>query len=228
MLRQADAWAWLFGVSILFMSSAGGKEARGGRRDGRCSAVHRCLPLMPPIACKSRRMRCTCLPASPLILYSHMELRPNLIEKGRESPLVLSIGNLTGLCRLLKIISFVKVCFSIIANYSSTVLESPKMLLCKQSCFTIKKHLPSWRCHGVTATVTFQSLSRNYYLADSQQCLVKQTRKNETKRKLCFTGLVSCFRVLAEQDTSTAERSEARLNLSIRFYLLLEKLLSFD
>lgn len=127
---------------------------RGKRGEEEMEGALQCIdtiPLMPPIACKSRRMRCTCLPASPLILYSHVELRPNLIEKGRDSPLVLSIGNLTGLCRLLKIISFVKVRFSIIANYSSTVLESPKMLLCKQSCFTIKKHLPSWRCHGVNS-----------------------------------------------------------------------------
>lgn len=74
-----------------------------------------------------------------------------------ETPVTLSLGNLFSICRLLKnhSISFGKDWFIIIANYSSTVPLSPKMLLREQCCFDIKEHRASWRCHGASHTSIF-------------------------------------------------------------------------
>lgn len=125
------------------MSSAEGQEVSG--REEEMEGALQCtdaIPPIPPIACESRRMRCTCL-----ILYSHMkELRSNPIEtpvKGQRESISTINRQLVRPLQIVEdhLISFVKVCFSIIANCSSTVPSSPKMLLCKQSCFNIKKHL---------------------------------------------------------------------------------------
>lgn len=128
------------------------------------------IALSPQAACESRRRRLTCL-FSSLILYSLMkELRSNLIEwercqqkgKGESiSPLTIHLALQSVKNHL---ISFVKVCFSIIANYSSTVLQSLKMLMDKHTCFYSEEHLAS--CHGVTASVTFPSSYGNYHLAE--------------------------------------------------------------
>lgn len=81
------------------------------------------------------------------------------------------------------LISFVKVCFSIIANYSSTVLESLKMAMGKDTCFYSEEHLAS--CHGVTASVTFQSSYGNYHLAECDSD-VWQGKQGRMRLKFVF------------------------------------------
>lgn len=128
--------------------------------------------------------------SNSLLSHEGVEIQPDKNRKGaskRAGRAHQSSHNSPGLCRVLKshLISFVKVCFSIIANYSSTVPESLQMLLCKHTCFNSKGHLASWRCHGVTATVTFQSFSRNHHLAECDSG-VRQGKQGRMKLKFVF------------------------------------------
>lgn len=78
------------------------------------------------------------------------------------------------------LISFVKVCFSIIANYSSTVLQPLKMVMGKHTCFYSEEH---------PASVTFQSSYGNHYLAECDSGVWQG--KPGRMRSLCSTALIS-------------------------------------
>lgn len=130
------------------------------------------------------------LASNSLLSQEGVKIQPDQNGKGaskRAGRAHQSSHNSPGLYRVLKghLISFRKVCFSIIANYSSTVSESLKMLLCKHTCFNSKEHLASWRCHGVTATVTFQSFSRNDHLAECDSG-VQQGKQGRIRLKFVF------------------------------------------
>lgn len=149
------------------------------------------IPLSPQGACENMRRRLTCLFTS-LVLYPHMkEPRSELTGMGQVpvkgqgcsiSPLTIHLA-LQSVRKHLR--SFVKVCFRIITNYFSTVMESPKILLCEHTCFNSKEQLASWRCHGVTASVTVQSSSGNCLLAEGDSA-VWQGKQGKMRLKFVF------------------------------------------
>lgn len=101
--------------------------------------------LGPQVACESRRLTCH---FASLILYSPVkEIQPDRNRKDaskRAGRVHQSSHNSPGFAEYQE--SFNKLCESLFQHCNKlfhTVLESPKMLLCKHTCFNKKEHLAS-------------------------------------------------------------------------------------